>query len=120
MGVLRMNNDVGKNISQERHNQDMTQEQLAELSDLTINYLSKVERGVAKQISANTLYKISKALGLSMDSLMNGVKTQPIDQGGPNQRQLNTYLNRFDNESRESISKQILELLKVSHSGMIK
>lgn len=112
-----MNNNVGKNISQERHNQGMTQEQLAELSDLTINYLSKVERGVAKQISANTLYKISNALGLSMDSLMNGIKAQPIDQGGPNQRQLNTFLNKFDNESRENISKQTLELLKVTQSG---
>jgi len=49
-----MDNNVGANIAQERHNQGMTQEQLAELSDLTINYLSKVERGAAKQISANT------------------------------------------------------------------
>lgn len=111
-----MDNNVGANIAQERHNQGMTQEQLAELSDLTINYLSKVERGAAKQISANTLYKLSKALGLSMDSLMTGTNTQPIDQGGPNQRQLNTYLNKLTDKSREDISKQVLELLKVSQT----
>lgn len=107
-----MNNNVGANIAQERHNQNMTQEQLAELSDLTINYLSKVERGAAKQISANTLFKLSKALGVSMDSLMNGIDVQPIDQGGPNQRQLNSYLSKLNIDTRETLSRQIVELLK--------
>lgn len=57
-----MKNNVGGNIARERHNQHMTQEQLAELSDLTINYLSKIERGTIKQVGANTLFRISKAL----------------------------------------------------------
>jgi len=51
-----------------------------------------------------------------MDSLMTGTNTQPIDQGGPNQRQLNTYLNKLTDKSREDISKQVLELLKVSQA----
>ena len=40
-----MNNYLGKNIAAQRHTARMTQEQLAELSDMTINYLSKIERG---------------------------------------------------------------------------
>lgn len=32
-----MENNIGGNIAKERHNQNMTQEQLAEFSDLTIN-----------------------------------------------------------------------------------
>ena len=40
-----MNNYLGKNIATQRHAARMTQEQLAELSDMTINYLSKIEQG---------------------------------------------------------------------------
>lgn len=47
-----MNNYLGKNIATQRHAARMTQEQLAELSDMTINYLSKIKRGVVKQIRA--------------------------------------------------------------------
>ncbi|HJG16489.1 helix-turn-helix transcriptional regulator [Ligilactobacillus salivarius] len=49
-------------MSYERKQQGMTQEQLAEFSDLTVNYLSKIERGIAKKVSAESLYRISQAL----------------------------------------------------------
>ena len=44
-----MNNYLGKNIATQRHAARMTQEQLAELSDTTINYLSKIERGLSSK-----------------------------------------------------------------------
>ncbi|RRK10311.1 XRE family transcriptional regulator [Lactiplantibacillus garii] len=112
-----MQNSVGGNIASERRAQNMTQEQLAEFSDLTINYLSKIERGISKQLSANTLYKISKALGVSMDSLMTSEKSRVIQPMAPNQKQLNHYLNTLDIATREQLSKALLEVLKVSNKG---
>ncbi|WP_125588155.1 helix-turn-helix domain-containing protein [Companilactobacillus jidongensis] len=106
--------NVGGNIARERHAQKMTQEQLAELSDLTINYLSKIERGVAKQLSANTLNKISKALGVTMDSLMNGEDIKTSEKFGPNLRQLTKFLNNLENEQGERLSKRLLEVIKLS------
>ena len=67
---MREINNLGKNIANERRKQKMTQEQLAEFSDLTVNYLSKIERGLAKKISVESLYKITKALNISTDYLI--------------------------------------------------
>lgn len=108
-----MENNIGGNIAKERHNQNMTQEQLAEFSDLTINYLSKIERGSAKQFSVITFSKISKALGVSMDSLVDYKQTTVADQPRPNQRQLNRYLDQLESDVSEQLSKYILKIIKV-------
>lgn len=109
-----MKNSVGGNIARERHNQHMTQEQLAEFSDLTINYLSKIERGTVKQVGANTLYRISKALGVTMDSLMTGNDIQSSEDFGPNLRQLIKFLDGLETTQGEQLSKRLLEVLKIT------
>ena len=109
-----MKNNVGGNIARERHNQNMTQEQLAELSDLTINYLSKIERSFTKKISANTLSKISKALGVTMDSLMDGDDIKSTEKFGPNLRQLTKFLNDLEPEQGEQLSKRLSEVITLS------
>ncbi|WP_421721941.1 helix-turn-helix domain-containing protein, partial [Bacillus amyloliquefaciens] len=45
-----MNKTIGKNITARRHQLKMTQEQLAELSNLSVNYISKIERGTTPKI----------------------------------------------------------------------
>lgn len=109
-----MKNNVGGNIARERHNQHMTQEQLAELSDLTINYLSKIERGTIKQVGANTLFRISKALGVTMDSLMTGNDIRSSEEFNPNLRQLIKFLNGLETTQSERLSKRLLEVLKIT------
>lgn len=109
-----MKTNVGGNIARERHNQNMTQEQLAEFSDLTINYLSKIERGTVKQVGANTLYRISKALGVTMDSLMTGNDIKSSTEFGPNLRQLIKFLDELNPVQGEEISKKLLEALKIT------
>lgn len=109
------NNILGKNIAFERKRQGMTQEQLAEFSDLTINYLSKVERGVAKKISADSLFKIARALNISMDSLFTADSCEgKVIKKGPYQRQLDKYFSELGYEKTEIISKHFLEILRVS------
>ncbi|WP_334330533.1 helix-turn-helix domain-containing protein [Companilactobacillus sp. HBUAS59699] len=109
-----MDTNVGGNIARERHNQKMTQEQLAEFSDLTINYLSKIERGTTTRLSANTLNKIAKSLGVTMDSLMNGENIESNKKFGPNLRQLANFLNNLEPEQGEQLSKRVLQVIKLS------
>ena len=70
------NNVIGMNIVKRRHELNISQEKLAEASDLSINYISRIERGVSKHVSADTLYKISKSLNVSMEELMENNKQE--------------------------------------------
>lgn len=40
-----MEQQLGKNIANRRHELNMTQQQLAKLSNLSINFISRLERG---------------------------------------------------------------------------
>lgn len=64
-----MENLLGKNIVKRRHELHMTQQKLAELSDLSINFISRLERGGSTEVSSSTLKRLADALGVSMDSL---------------------------------------------------
>lgn len=107
-----MNNSLGKNIADQRHRAHLTQEQLAELSDMTINYLSKIERGVVKQIGSASLYRIAKALGVSMEDLMVGrqVDHQPL----PNQQLLVQQLQLIDAAKSEKYCDLFVRILQLS------
>lgn len=102
-------NKIGVNVSSRRHELGMTQEKLAELSDLSINFISKVERGAATDIKAGTLHSLAKALNVSMDELMNGKVKE--NQAGPFQQQLIEQLNSYDLQYSETLCQSILNLL---------
>ncbi|MDF4187286.1 helix-turn-helix domain-containing protein [Ligilactobacillus salivarius] len=106
-----MNKTIGKNITARRHQLKMTQEQLAELSNLSVNYISKIERGTTPKISAKTLYQLAKSLNVSMENLLKEKATYKINIG-PYQQQLETYLNQYPREEAEQLSKSIQKLLK--------
>ena len=114
-----MNKTIGKNITARRHQLKMTQEQLAELSNLSVNYISKIERGTTPKIergttpkiSAKTLYQLAKSLNVSMENLLKEKATYKINIG-PYQQQLEIYLNQYPREEAEQLSKSILKLLK--------
>ncbi|MBQ6217189.1 MAG: helix-turn-helix transcriptional regulator [Erysipelotrichaceae bacterium] len=60
---------IGKRIKNIRTQQEMSQEQLSEYSDITPGYLSKIETGVAKP-SLEVLISVSYSLGVSLDDLV--------------------------------------------------
>lgn len=65
-----MNKDlIGKRIREARNKRKLTQEQLAEKADITIVYLSEIERGV-KLPSLTVFVAIAEALRVSTDSLL--------------------------------------------------
>ena len=60
--------NLGESIRSERIRQGLTQEQLAEKADISLNFMSLIENG--KNMSVQTLINISSALGLSIDKLV--------------------------------------------------
>ncbi len=62
---------IGKRIREERINRGLTQEQLAEQADISLNFMSLIENG--KNMSVQTLLKISVALDVPVDSLLDEV-----------------------------------------------
>ena len=67
MSRLRM---LGQNIAKYRHSKGFSQEKLAEIVDLSREYITRVERG-QKNISLKKLFAICDALGVKFCDLTN-------------------------------------------------
>lgn len=63
--------DMGKRIFELRNRMNLTQEDFAELADVSPQMVSTAERG-EKALRPENLLKISKALGVSVDYLLTG------------------------------------------------
>ena len=61
--------DIGKQIKIERIKQDLTQEQLAEMSNISVSHLSGIERGTTK-LGLAAFFRIANALKASTDALL--------------------------------------------------
>ena len=73
-----MSNDytnLVKNIKYFRLKSNMTQEQLAEKSDLSVSYIKQIESGKEfKNITFNTFSKIAKALNIDVKELFSEIE----------------------------------------------
>lgn len=65
--------DMGKRLSQRRKQLDLTQEQLAEKMDVSIQMISNMELG-KKAIRPENLLKVCKILDISSDYVLTGEK----------------------------------------------
>lgn len=54
--------NIGNIIRNRRKELGITQEELAELSNLSVNYISKLERVIDQNISLNSLNAVAEAL----------------------------------------------------------
>ena len=61
-----MTNSIGKRIAEARVNQNITQEQLEELSGLSVSTISRIENGKYAQ-NIETLLKLSEVLHVGLD-----------------------------------------------------
>lgn len=62
--------NIGNNIRYFRKNLGMTQEQLAENSGLSVNFISRLERTSDQNVSIKTLDKIAQAFQISLAELV--------------------------------------------------
>ena len=63
-------NKIGKNIKKLRTTQGLSQDRLSKLADISYNSIIKLETGGILNPTIETLQKISKALGVSVDDLI--------------------------------------------------
>ncbi|MFH1528655.1 MAG: helix-turn-helix transcriptional regulator [Bacteroidota bacterium] len=64
------NETIGDKIKQLRNKQGLTQDELARKADLPYTTLTKIETNVITKPSIQTVMKIAKGLGISLDDLM--------------------------------------------------
>lgn len=67
-------NVIGERIKKARKEKGMTQEQLSEKLDISIAFLSRVERGNSK-VNLKRLTQICEILGISQGEILNGVSS---------------------------------------------
>lgn len=75
-------NIIGERLKQARLNKNLTQEDLAEKLDVSVAFLSRIERGSSK-ISLKRLNQICIILGVTEGDILNGASSDS-----------NTYLNK--------------------------
>ncbi|MGL2273137.1 helix-turn-helix domain-containing protein [Oenococcus oeni] len=61
--------NIGANIKRIRKSENLTQEQLAELSNLSTNFISRIERSESQNIGVNHLIAIVDALHVDIKEL---------------------------------------------------
>ena len=64
---------LDKRIRALRKNKRLSQEKLARLADVSYNTIVKIESGESKHPTIQTMIGVSKALGISLDELIQGM-----------------------------------------------
>ena len=101
---------LGVRISQLRMKAGMTQAKLAEKADLSIDSISRIERG-NRALSLESLEKIAEALGIDAAELLNfkGKEFKALAEGPPECLEL---WNLLRNKRRDQI-KKVYEITKI-------
>ena len=63
--------ELGKRIRAERRRQDLTQEKLAEMAEISDSFMGHIERG-GRTLSIETLAKLANALNMSVEYIICG------------------------------------------------
>jgi transcriptional regulator with XRE-family HTH domain len=61
---------IGKNIKQYRQDKGLSQDKLSKLADLSLNTVVKIELDESPNPTIETIQRIAKALGVSVDDLL--------------------------------------------------
>jgi len=61
---------IGDNVRRIRKKRGISQEKLARLADISLNTLTKIESGFAQKPTIQTVVKLSKALNVTLDELV--------------------------------------------------
>lgn len=90
---------IGKRIQNKRKNMKKTQEELAEYLDVSVGYVSNMERGTTK-ISLTTLVNISDFLGCDVSDLVSKVSTNADSYL---KDELNDLINSLSNREKNTL-----------------
>lgn len=106
---------VAKRIQTLRKEFGLTQEQLAEVAQLDISSIAKIERGERSNITVNTLEKIIDGFGLSMQSFFDGYKDEINGANDPSVERFQKYMMTISPEKRKKYLEAFEEIVKVEN-----
>lgn len=104
---------VGTNIADSRRKNKLTQEQLAELANLSTNYIARVERGEIKNFSTINMLKIASALDVSVDALTEDAHENDSFKPQPYRKELNKLLDQLGHETSELLSRSFIKTIQL-------
>lgn len=107
--------DLGNRIRKRRKELNLTQEDLAELSDLSVNFLSQLERTNNQNISIQKLDSIAQALNTTIEELISTSSNNDLVSKENDRYFLNkliTELRKLPNKKAENISKYLLFIIR--------
>ncbi|MCJ2171361.1 helix-turn-helix domain-containing protein [Lactobacillus kefiranofaciens] len=114
-----MNINLGEEISRRRRDQKLTQEDLAELSDLSVNFISRLERTKDQNISIQKLDSIARALNTTTpDIINNAYRIKKIKPENPVAvtpifiQKVTNELRKLPPDKAERVCKSLIVLLK--------
>lgn len=99
------NTQYGKRIRNMREYQRLSREKLAELSNISTQFLADIETG-KKGMTVVTLHKICNALHTSADSIVFGVQREPMPE-------LAAMLASVPEEKREDLQEIMQKIISV-------
>ncbi|GHP14454.1 hypothetical protein YK48G_18790 [Lentilactobacillus fungorum] len=104
---------IGDIVKQRRKQLGMTQDQLAELSELSINFLSKFENRGKQNISVTTLLKLADALRLEPIDLLKGVPTVIGTKQSSQEQLLLKKLHAIEDTKRDRLIDAFMKLIDI-------
>lgn len=92
------NIEVGKRITEVRIRRGYTREKLSELADISVQFLADIEKG-RKSMTVATLRKVSAALLVSTDYIVNG------EQVSYDNFAINSIINTLSDKNKKQAEK---------------
>lgn len=106
------NLNIGNEIRYYRMKQKLSQEKLAEKSNLSLNFISKLETGRISNISLNKLLNICKALDIQLGKLVGDDIANTFSELPPSTIELIKIMNNLNYSKLEKIFKDLIPLIK--------
>lgn len=110
--------NIGNNIRYFRKKTHLTQEQLAEKSGLSVNFISRLERTSDQNVSIKTLIKIAEVFNISLAELVSvpDLTSEKLKKS-PKVAELVYHLEKLDNTKAEKFSCAFLQILEASNDN---
>lgn len=106
------NLNIGNEIRYYRIKQKLSQEKLAEKSNLSLNFISKLETGRISNISLNKLLNICNALNIQLGKIVGDDITNSFPELPPSIIELLRVMEKLNYSDLENISKHLVPLIK--------
>ncbi len=102
--------DIGQRIKAVRKSQGLTQEKLAELTDVSPHYIYEIEKGL-KKMSLETFISVTYALNISTDYILFGSVNSADNSKNFDSDHLDILISSLNQNQRKAITNILCTLI---------